>query len=376
MIEDLEAEKTDVKALFCSEEGAYVPDTSAIHGEYLRKIRMNIHFMNSSDWKSNYSGEAGKKYAKELIYYANRKLVFNKKMNLPEGNETAVYDPLYQYVLEEDGIYFHADDDLFYYVNEGKRNNYKREVINKYAMDSDSVLNVFYMVHHPDSVRSKTYSASGSGIAIGKALKMGTIYNPEDKPWLHASLLNHEVGHVMGLNHTWNLNDGCDDTPKNRNCWVSTKTGRCEGVTSNNMMDYNSNQHAITPCQIGRMRKNMARLGSKQRDLLVKTWCESDPKKDLVIENSVHFKGAKDVEGSIIIPNGGELRISCRLSMPSNSQIIVDPGGVLILDNAHLHNDCGLKWSGILVKSNHTGEGKVYKTGMIKIEDTSSELRL
>jgi hypothetical protein len=230
------------------------------------------------------------------------------------------------------------------------------------------------MVHHPDSIRSKTYSASGSGIALGKALKMGTKYNPNDEPWIHASLLNHEVGHVMGLAHTWNLNDGCDDTPKNRNCWASTPSGRCEGLTSNNMMDYNSNQHATTPCQIGIMRKNMAKSGSRQRDLIQRTWCERKPDKDIIIEGPVEFNGSKDMEGSIHILNGGELRVGCRLSMPANSSIIVEPGGTLILDNARIHNDCGLTWNGIKVRSSKKLEGQVYKTGKVLVENTTSPL--
>ena len=53
----------------------------------------------------------------------------------------------------------------------------------------------------------------------------------------------HELGHSLGLLHTWNQDDGCDDTPRNAGCWGDT--------CSNNMMDYNASQSALTACQLG-----------------------------------------------------------------------------------------------------------------------------
>ena len=359
----------------CISSTSYLPDSSIVNLNQQRNIRLNIHFMNNSKGDKNYEAESGIKYAKELIYHANRKLQFNKRMNLPEGNSTPAIFPNYQYILTpssdddgDKGIYFHRDDELYYYVNEGKRNNYKREVINKYAVGEDSILNVFYMVHHPDSIASKTYSASGSGVALGKSIKLGTQYNPSDKPWLYASLLNHEVGHVLGLGHTWNFSDGCDDTPKNDNCWSQTENAPCDGVISNNMMDYNTNQHAITPCQIAIMQRNMSKRKSKQRDLIIKDWCKLDSNKDINILGKKDFSGSQDIYGNLNILPGGILKISCRLSMPQDSEITVYPGGILILDGAELHNDCGLSWRGIKILQKGKISGQVFYQKAPKFE--------
>lgn len=351
----------------CNNTENYLPDTSLVNNYPTRYIRINIHFMNDSTGTLNYTGESGRKYARELIYYANHKLKNNKKMNLPEGNSTEVFFPGYQYILtpatddpEDDGIYFHTDNELAYFVNEGRfRNNYSMDVSRKYAIGEDSILNVFYMIHHPDSVRSETYSASASGIALGKSLKLGTTYDPEIKPWYHASLLNHEVGHVLGLSHTWNLNDGCDDTPRNSNCWAPTNRPPCDGIISNNMMDYNSNQHAITPCQISIMRKNLSRENSRQRDLVEKRWCKLDSKKDILIDTEVYFNGSTDSHGNIHVLDEGTLVISCRLSMPENGEIIVYPGGNLILNGGRIHNDCGKNWGGIKLLKKGRNKGKI-----------------
>jgi len=87
-IEEWTSDATVQSKANCIENLSYVPDTTNSHVDNLRYIRMNIHFMNSSDWKSNYNGEAGRKYANDLLYYANRKLVYNKKMKLPVGNDS------------------------------------------------------------------------------------------------------------------------------------------------------------------------------------------------------------------------------------------------------------------------------------------------
>jgi hypothetical protein len=225
------------------------------------------------------------------------------------------------------------------------------------------------MIHHPDSVKSTTYSASASGIALGKSLKLGTQYDPEIQPWYHASLLNHEVGHVLGLSHTWNLNDGCDDTPQNSNCWAPTNRPPCNGIISNNMMDYNSNQHAITPCQISIMRKNMAKENSRQRDLIEKRWCFLDESKDIFIDQEIVFNGATDSHGNIHIMEGGTLTITCRLSMPENGKIIIYPGGNLILNGGKIYNDCGNNWEGLKVLQKGRRKGNITLVNFTQLEN-------
>jgi hypothetical protein len=82
---------------------------------------------------------------------------------------------------------------------------------------------------------------------------------------------------------------------------------------------------------------------------------------DVVIQDSVVWAGARDLEGNLTIAPTGSLRISCRLSMPASSKITVQPGGKLWLDGAKIHNACGLKWQGIVTQKSKEGiEGKVY----------------
>ena len=337
------------------------------HPEYFvnKEVRVNFHFVNSLDSSHNYKPDVGVKYAKELLLYANRKLRDNKKMKMPAGNETPVYPVPYRYVLTpdgnedgDDGIYFHYLENPFFVNGGRKANNYDRKMIDTLAVNQDSVLNIFYMVHHPDSVASKTYIGKEAGIALGKSVKLGINFDRPANSWSYSGLLNHEIGHVFGLSHAWTKNDGCDDTPQHPNCW-NKGPAPCDKAVSNNVMDYNSVQMAFTPCQIARAYRTLTRFNSNKRDLTIKEWCRYNPDNDLVIQDTVLWNRTMEMSGNITIANGGMLIATCRLNMAEGSYIKVQGGGGLILHSATLFNECDYIWNGIITEDSQNNPATI-----------------
>ncbi len=375
----VETRSEQIEYPYCKDPLAYAPYEEDLDFFDVRYIRLNFHFMDRPERDLNFveDSDRAKNFVRRWVDNANERIRKNFKMNLPEGNETPQLVPQYQYVVVgqegvegDDGLYWHYDEELFYFLNKGRnKNNYKRDVIKKYAVDSETVLNVFLITHHPDSIASKKYKQTTSGIALGTDIKIGSEWNKPDRSWNYGTVLNHEIGHVMSLRHSWISNDGCEDTPKHKNCYSNTGKAPCDGVISNNLMDYNHSQMALTPCQIGKVHQVIGDINSRQRKLVREDWCVYDETKKISINRDIEWDGSKDLNKDLIIEDGASLSINCRLSMAESAKIVVRPGGRLVLNGSVLHNACGHKWGGIEVESTKKKKGIIEYNGVVIIMD-------
>jgi hypothetical protein len=176
--------------------------------------------------------------------------------------------------------YFHRDNDAYNYTVSPEAVTHP-----KYDIDGDQVLDI-YMGWWPN------ISWSGNAFSFSNANKFTFIneyqicLKPGCREWSKSaagSTINHEIFHTLNIHHTWNEEDGCNDTPKGfvydrvdpqtgicytnqyANCWDFNPSipgcprKPCDDwdKISNNGMDYNQWQHAFTTCQIARINNSL-----------------------------------------------------------------------------------------------------------------------
>ncbi len=362
----------------CTKWENYLPDTSLP----IRYLRVNVHILDNGSGTAHRPPDSARHFARELIRLANLTLDTNV-VNWRSPAGTPALPKRYRYVLTpqphipgDDGIYIHYDDDLYFFVSKGKhQNNFKRDVIERYGIGLDSIINIFILAHHPDSVASPTYKADGQGIALGTSVKLAGALERPFGPEASVGLLHHEIGHVLGLSHAW-MGDGCPDTDEHPNkCWEWTPEPPCRDQASNNMMDYNAYQIALTPCQLGKIHALLSDERTALRRYMVPAWCTYTPEKTVVVRHTAMWEGARDLEGDLVVASGGRLHLKCRLSMPPNGRILVQPGGTLWLDGCRIHNACGLPWKGIFVQQHKDQYGQVRVLNPPTISDIGPRLR-
>ncbi|MBK9336275.1 MAG: hypothetical protein IPM98_06685 [Lewinellaceae bacterium] len=350
----------------CNAWEGYLPDLEYPDHLPMRYLRVNVQVLDNSAGTAHRAKDSVLTFVHELLHRANAELDTNAfNWRSPWG--TPVLPKRYRYRLTsqpdrpgDTGVYFHYDDDLYSFVSMGKnQNNHTRQVIDRYGIGTDTIINIFLLVHHPDSMKSPTYRANGQGIALGTSLKMAGVLESREGPASFDGLLNHEIGHILGLSHAWSY-DGCPDTDDHPNkCWDWTPHPPCNQQATNNMMDYNAYQLALSPCQIGKIQAIFANEKSPVRRCLQPVWCTLHRDREMIVTDTVSWTGARDLEGHLTIATGGSLRLSCRVSMPPGSRITVQPGGVLWLDGCRLHNACGKTWQGIFTEEKNGLRGVV-----------------
>ncbi|NBC08280.1 MAG: hypothetical protein GVY26_13895, partial [Bacteroidetes bacterium] len=163
-----------------------------------------------------------------------------------------------------------------------------------------------------------------------------------------------EIFHVLSLDHLSPLQahkrhpegvDGCLDTPLrsqyNRlDCSYET---RC----------------ALTECQIGRMQHFFAdlkpsfeRFPDGQGGFTMARPACQPVEDDMVIPAGavINWSGNRELRSGVVVQAGSRLSITCEIGLPAGAQILVEPGGELIVDGARLYTPCpDAPWAGITV---------------------------
>ena len=323
---------------------------STIIPDRVKTIRMAFHFFNNEEGSINYKEDKGPEVVSILLDVANQRMKSNDKMMLPVGNDIPVYDSKIRYKLaraeEGPAIFYHYDKSPPYFFKKSKNSNiYDRDVVTKYAYRPDSILNVLVLPFDPEFLQNGKEKAGLTGVALGTTIKLPGLFQSGKPVWDYAGTFNHEVGHVLGLRHAWNKYDQCNDTPIHDNCWTKTTHPPCNHPTSNNLMDYNAHQSAMTPCQIEKMHATLANQNHRARGLVIEDICLKQPG---ILEISEWTKWIQPfvIDKDVVIMKGGLLFLGEDVHLASDVSIKVEKGGTLVLKRTTIGGSCG-PWVGI-----------------------------
>lgn len=226
------------------------PTTSTTCFE-VQNIRVNVHFLQHDDGSGNFgpfddgrpgnpsTAETGYSYAQGLIYSCNGQMNQNPVLRLTPGNSLTPIPKRVRWVLE--GVYF---DRSTYYRGMAGATTATVDDFAPLCVRADSVVNIFL-------AEEEAWPYTSTGQAVSTPQNRGYVFasnqaNCDAYPasnklwavvgspwtkyilagtgaWQMAGVVNHELCHLLGLNHPFQYNwfswGVCPDAPMNANCW-------------------------------------------------------------------------------------------------------------------------------------------------------------
>jgi hypothetical protein len=206
--------------------------------------------------------------------------------------------------------------------------------------------------YNPIIVTFKAYSSNGPNYCTPSVIGQG------GGDWWRAGHLAHEIGHTLGLSHTYIAGFGGGNADCNNSgpdyLWDVFGFDGPGGPdlcpfqineTSNIMGGTAGENIHISPLQLGFMHRLLS-LGSVQRKWVI---CEDfTGHHDIIVDEPEVWDFDMKWYGNIIIEAGGEVEHTCKLQMPMHSKIIVQREGKLKVNGGLINGECDL-WKGIEV---------------------------
>ena len=310
----------------CDDYCNYIPDSTTS----VLEVKINFHFFRNDDGTGIYQpSDSG--LIDTAMQWLNHIFKNLEPPTLPTPNLVdTIVDSKIAFKLT--GVYYH---DVSYYYN-----NYSYSVYDIYGVNKGSEINIFFYLN-------PAFENPG-GWAFSDCIFMHNIPKDRVSLWANTQMLGHELGHSLGLPHTWN--DSFDDTFYPDDNLTGAQCNNYD--VSNNIMGYNACRNYLSPKQLGRMHYGILSNPSRMKILT----CFPDNSdtslhitKDTVFDHSAYFNK------SLIIDSGKTLTVACNLYFTKESRLIVCPGGKLVVDGGTLTSACaGEMWQGIEVVGDRT----------------------
>ena len=187
--------------------------------------------------------------------------------------------------------------------------------------------------------------------------------------WNYANLLNHEVGHVLGLNHSFISLAECSGVDIDYK--LESNNGDPWSSGGKNTMSYVAEQKALSPCQWKHIYTNLYNGTFSFADIDC-----SETFSDIVITQDETWDERTIVMSDVRVLSGNTLTIKCKVELNSSSSIYVESGGKLVIDGGYLTSlsQCDVdSWSGIVVNGGNSDfDVKMYNNAVIEnVEHTA-----